>query len=491
MHLITNVPFDQSIAAQESATESIALAQQLKTTVKSLEEENQKLREDTAQAALQLQVAYDEDMKHIQKESTASLRALKTELQEVNDKLEITSSCVTGWKERCQLVEDVQAQAVEAEAVRVNALEEQIATMATQADCDKVKSQKATMELDEVKAAHTEALNALRKQVAEMKVQADQDAGIYKVKSQKATIELDEVKAAHTEALNALRKQVAEMKEQADQDAGIYKVKSQKVTMELDEVKAAHMEALAAARAEAAAPIMALENKVAVLVGELVSTKQLANDAKLEWKGRAEKALEELDSAKGAHEEALRGVQTDAGDRIRALEDQLAEARSEAQDTNQQVHGLPRIIAEWEDRCAALTADLSRMEEAQAMQREAVARADVLEQQLVERMRVISAMKAQQDEALAIGVNQATERLSAQHRQAMEAFGEECDARVQDRLAKQKDDEQVRHLLTGASVYSRLLGRKIGAWLIRLFPINGTAYAGNSKTRQKRTSTKP
>lgn len=405
MHLITNVPFDQSIAAQESATESIALAQQLKTTVKSLEEENQKLREDTAQAALQLQVAYDEDMKHIQKESTASLRALKTELQEVNDKLEITSSCVTGWKERCQLVEDVQAQAVEAEAVRVNALEEQIATMATQADCDKVKSQKATMELDEVKAAH--------------------------------------------------------------------------------------MEALAAARAEAAAPIMALENKVAVLVGELVSTKQLANDAKLEWKGRAEKALEELDSAKGAHEEALRGVQTDAGDRIRALEDQLAEARSEAQDTNQQVHGLPRIIAEWEDRCAALTADLSRMEEAQAMQREAVARADVLEQQLVERTRVISAMKAQQDEALAIGVNQATERLSAQHRQAMEAFGEECDARVQDRLAKQKDDEQVRHLLTGASVYSRLLGRKIGAWLIRLFPINGTAYAGNSKTRQKRTSTKP
>jgi hypothetical protein len=448
MHLITNVPFDQSIAAQESATESIALAQQLKTTVKSLEEENQKLREDTAQAALQLQVAYDEDMKHIQKESTASLRALKTELQEVNDKLEITSSCVTGWKERCQLVEDVQAQAVEAEAVRVNALEEQIATMATQADCDKVKSQKATMELDEVKAAHTEALNALRKQVAEMK-------------------------------------------EQADQDAGIYKVKSQKVTMELDEVKAAHMEALAAARAEAAAPIMALENKVAVLVGELVSTKQLANDTKLEWKGRAEKALEELDSAKGAHEEALRGVQTDAGDRIRALEDQLAEARSEAQDTNQQVHGLPRIIAEWEDRCAALTADLSRMEEAQAMQREAVARADVLEQQLVERTRVISAMKAQQDEALAIGVNQATERLSAQHRQAMEAFGEECDARVQDRLAKQKDDEQVRHLLTGASVYSRLLGRKIGAWLIRLFPINGTAYAGNSKTRQKRTSTKP
>jgi DNA repair exonuclease SbcCD ATPase subunit len=448
MHLITNVPFDQSIAAQESATESIALAQQLKTTVKSLEEENQKLREDTAQAALQLQVAYDEDMKHIQKELTASLRALKTELQEVNDKLEITSSCVTGWKERCQLVEDVQAQAVEAEAVRVNALEEQIATMATQADCDKVKSQKATMELDEVKAAHTEALNALRKQVAEMK-------------------------------------------EQADQDAGIYKVKSQKVTMELDEVKAAHMEALAAARAEAAAPIMALENKVAVLVGELVSTKQLANDTKLEWKGRAEKALEELDSAKGAHEEALRGVQTDAGDRIRALEDQLAEARSEAQDTNQQVHGLPRIIAEWEDRCAALTADLSRMEEAQAMQREAVARADVLEQQLVERTRVISAMKAQQDEALAIGVNQATERLSAQHRQAMEAFGEECDARVQDRLAKQKDDEQVRHLLTGASVYSRLLGRKIGAWLIRLFPINGTAYAGNSKTRQKRTSTKP
>jgi hypothetical protein len=116
-----------------------------------------------------------------------------------------------------------------------------------------------------------------------MATQADCD----KVKSQKATMELDEVKAAHTEALNALRKQVAEMKEQADQDAGIYKVKSQKVTMELDEVKAAHMEALAAARAEAAAPIMALENKVAVLVGELVSTKQLANDTKLEWKGRA------------------------------------------------------------------------------------------------------------------------------------------------------------------------------------------------------------
>ena len=152
-----------------------------------------------------------------------------------------------------------------------------------------------------------------------------------------------------------------------------------------------------------------------LVAGQLVATKQQANDAVLEWKGRTEKALEELGNAKGAHEEALGGVKTEAGACIRALEDQLAEARREAQDAKQQVDEFPHIVAEWEERCAAFESDFIRMKEAQVMQGEAVACADVMEQQLVERTRAISEMKAQQDEALATGINQAIERLSAQH----------------------------------------------------------------------------
>ena len=52
----------------------------------------------------------------------------------------------------------------------------------------------------------------------------------------------------------------------------------------------------------------------------------------LEWKSRSEKAREELDQAKGAHEKVLGGVTADAAIHIQALEHQLVEASNETRD---------------------------------------------------------------------------------------------------------------------------------------------------------------
>jgi chemotaxis protein histidine kinase CheA len=216
------------------------------------------------------------------------------------------------------------------------------------------------------------------------------------------------------------------------------------------------------------------------VTGELMAIKEQANDAMLEWQDRSEKAIKELDNAKGAHEETLRGVEMEAATHIQALERQLAEASNETRDAKKQVEEVNRIVVQWEERCERFQADFVCMKEVQVVDREEAARIQVMEQQLVEMTRTTNVMKAQHDEALAATnqwkkqeealkkesshkINQAVERLSTQHQQAMQALREECEASVQNRLTKQKDDEQVRHLLTGVLARLHLLHRKIGA----------------------------
>jgi hypothetical protein len=145
----------------------IALVQQLKAAIERLEQENQNLQEDAAQSMLRLQVAHAEEIQHVQQESAKSLAVLQEELKGTKSHLEITSSCVTGWKEQCQRVEHERTKAMQEQAACIDALEKQIAEMKKQVDHDacissehKVKSQDAAADLHKVKAAHAEALAA-------------------------------------------------------------------------------------------------------------------------------------------------------------------------------------------------------------------------------------------------------------------------------------------------------------------------------------------
>ena len=399
--LEADVLFGQSSAAQQSATESIALVQQLKADVERLRQEKQKFEEDI----LQLQAAHVEEIKDVQQESAVSLAGLQNELRGVTSNLDIASSCVTGWKERCQGLEHKWEKAVQEEAARTDSLE---------------------------------------KKIVKMKKQADHDAHI----------------------------------------SSIYEVKSQQAAAELDKAKVAHAEALEAAQGESAASIKALKCELSEVTQELMAMKERANDTVLEWKGRSEKAIEELDKAKGAHEEALGGVKADAAIRIQALEHQLVEASNEMRDAKKRVDEAAGELAGWKEKCKA---DFIQLREAQVAQGEAAACIHAMEQQLAEMARATGMVETQRDEAVATAdkwmkqvtsiqeanekqdtavkkaaqareealkqessdrVSQAVEKLSAEHQQAMQAFREECEASIQERLSKQNDKEQVMHFLT-------------------------------------------
>ena len=81
--------------------------------------------------------------------------------------------------------------------------------------------------------------------------------------------------------------------------------------------------------------------------------KERANGTVLERKSRSEKAIEELDQAKGAHEKALGGVKADAAIRIQALEHQLVEASNETRDAKKRVNEAAGALAGWKERCEA------------------------------------------------------------------------------------------------------------------------------------------
>ena len=122
-------------------------------------------------------------------------------------------------------------------------------------------------------------------------------------------------------------------------------------------------------------------------------------------------------------------VQGEAAACIHAMEQQLAEMERATSMVETQRDEAIATVDKWMKRVTSIQEANEKQDT--AVKKAAQAREEALKQESSDR------------------VNQAVEKLLAEHQQAMQAFHEECEASIEERLSKQKDAYHVNVIYTG------------------------------------------